>query len=152
MLPSLTPLTVSPYYPPYVASTLPRLSRPGETPEWQSDCLTVWHCDTVTLWQCDHVTVPGPDSSSPDLAQWTPRKLDKQRSVTFASLDPLEPIEEDFPQVRAIVRLWEASELSSRVFDSEGGLWLIIRYHQESRVWGARGFSPVSCTFVWILW
>ena len=46
------------------------------------------------------MTVPGPDSSSPDLAQWTPRKLDKQRSVTFASLDPLEPIEEDFPQVR----------------------------------------------------
>ena len=75
----------------------------------------------------------------PALPDWTPRKLDKQRSVTFASLDPLEPIEEDFPQVRVKVRLWEASELSSRVFDSEGGLWLIICYHQESRVWGARG-------------
>ena len=31
--------------------------------------------------------------------EWTPRKLEKQRSVTFATIDQLEPIEEDFPQV-----------------------------------------------------
>jgi len=30
--------------------------------------------------------------------EWTPRKLEKQRSVTFASIDLLEPIDEDFPQ------------------------------------------------------
>ena len=33
------------------------------------------------------------------MGEWTPRKLEKQRSVTFASIDLLEPIEEDFPQV-----------------------------------------------------
>ena len=39
----------------------------------------------------------GPELVS--MGEWTPRKLEKQRSVTFASIDLLEPIEEDFPQV-----------------------------------------------------
>ena len=38
------------------------------------------------------------DSSGEDL-EWTAKKFEKQRSVTFASIDLLEPIEEDFPQV-----------------------------------------------------
>ena len=47
-------------------------------------------------------TFPFSKLSGPELVtmgEWTPRKLEKQRSVTFASIDLLEPIEEDFPQV-----------------------------------------------------
>ena len=38
------------------------------------------------------------DASVEELA-WTAKKFEKQRSVTFASIDLLEPIDEDFPQV-----------------------------------------------------
>ena len=37
------------------------------------------------------------DASAEELA-WTAKKFEKQRSVTFASIDLLEPIDEDFPQ------------------------------------------------------
>ena len=127
MLPSLTPLTVSPYYPPYVASTLPRLSRPGETPEWQSDCDTVWHCDNVTMWLSQVQTPPLQTSPSGRLENWTSREVSPSPVWTPWS-----------PSRRTSLRSeWERG--CERVFDSEGGLWLIIRYYQESRVWGARG-------------
>ena len=46
---------------------------------------------------------PAVPSSLPGWPDWTPRKLDKQRSVTFASIDTMEPIEEDLPQVRFLL-------------------------------------------------
>lgn len=42
------------------------------------------------------------DSSGEEL-EWTAKKFEKQRSVTFASIDLLEPIEEDFPQVKQVI-------------------------------------------------
>ena len=45
------------------------------------------------------------------MGEWTPRKLEKQRSVTFASIDLLEPIEEDFPQVFDF-KFWLLDEIS----------------------------------------
>ena len=51
---------------------------------------------------------PAAVSSLSDWPDWTPRKLDKQRSersVTFASIDPLEPIEEDLPQVKLMLNI-----------------------------------------------
>ena len=46
------------------------------------------------------VTSPGPGAGCGD---WAPRKLEKQRSVTFASIDLMEPIHEDLPQVAASI-------------------------------------------------
>ena len=46
------------------------------------------------------VTSPGPSAGCGD---WAPRKLEKQRSVTFASIDLMEPIHEDLPQVAASI-------------------------------------------------
>ena len=41
--------------------------------------------------------------TSAGCGDWAPRKLEKQRSVTFASIDLMEPIHEDLPQVAASV-------------------------------------------------
>ena len=65
----------------------------------------------------DYISVSGPEIVT--MGEWTPRKLEKQRSVTFASIDLLEPIEEDFPQV----------------FDLRITLLRLSIFLQESRVW-----------------
>ena len=43
--------------------------------------------------------------TSAGCGDWAPRKLEKQRSVTFASIDLMEPIHEDLPQVAATSNL-----------------------------------------------
>lgn len=199
MLPSLAPLNVTPCYPSsssssYLASTLPRLARPGSplstiiswifffsktklTNVFINSLMTAWRenfrnfqksffssyififclrfssLDFYDLtrswgvikkspevwclkwcWQCWPPAVPG---SIPEWPDWTPRKLDKQRSersVTFASIDPLEPIEEDLPQVRIPLDIWL------------DWIWSIVSSYQESRVWGE--LWSVYCTFV----
>ena len=62
---------------------------------------------------------PAAVSSLSDWPDWTPRKLDKQRSersVTFASIDPLEPIEEDLPQVKFILNICRPNHIHSSLF------------------------------------
>ena len=62
------------------------------------------------------MTSPGPSAGCGD---WAPRKLEKQRSVTFASIDLMEPIREDLPQVQPAVRerclRWSLQFQESRV-------------------------------------
>ena len=56
------------------------------------------------------VTSPGPSVGCGD---WAPRKLEKQRSVTFASIDLMEPIHEDLPQVAASVSNLQTTDVNN---------------------------------------
>ena len=113
-------------------SLLPPISglHPAATVQTRWDTrVTEWlcYCDNVTMWLSQVQTPPLQTSPSGRLENWTSREVSPSPVWTPWS-----------PSRRTSLRSeWERG--CERVFDSEGGLWLIIRYYQESRVWGARG-------------